>query len=277
MPIVHVRTVESIEHVWCCPAFDTERAALRNKLSRLLIELRLPFADKNIQSQEVKFCQQAVRKAKRLNSEKNYSFLTESLLYRLARDFWKASEHKNTISKSAFQARVQAVLPHCDCQMNDHKCGFKIPLTIQMELQSILQRNFLLLVEANTSSLGRSDLFGEYCSEDPNDRSFGSLGSFWETNLAGKNVFLVWNGNDRKHQDIQHILSLVQSKRPTRILIVAPSSMLPNNLPRSVLEIASISSGFQMLRSVDSIETTRTSSPLSIFLVINQESMLRPN
>ncbi len=269
--------VESIEHVWCCPALLEERATLKNNLSRLLADLRLPFMSKRIPSQADKFCQEALKTVRQFMVGKSCRFLNHDRAQRLARDFWKTNELKSTISKTAFRASVVKLLPQCECSEQSHSCGFKDLLTIPKALQRIFQRAFSLSVEANTSSLGRSDIFSEYCTSNLNDKNFGSLGSFWETNLVGKNVLLVYGETDLKFNEqalLDRMSTLIQSKRPTRILFIGPSVIIPKKNSRTILEIAVIPSGLPMYGSADVVgNLTRTSTPFSVLLALNKESM----
>ena len=259
--------MESIDHVWSCPALAVERAVLKSNLSRLLTDLRLPFASKKIPSQEDKFCHEASMKVKQF-IRNNSRFLSHDRAVRLARDFWKSNESKSTISKASFRAGISALL---------HSCGFQQLATIPNNLQRIFQRNLSLSVEANRSSLGRSDLFDEYCSSNQHDQSFGSLGSFWEVNLIGKNMLLVFGEKDFKVIQqglLDRVSLLVNSKRPTRILLIAPSSSLPEKLPRTILKVASISSGLPMIRPADVVGSSiSTSMPFTVLLALNKESM----
>ena len=119
----------------CCPSFAMERATLRNNVSKLLINMRLPFASKELFSQEDRFCLEATRSVlESLNSER---MPNRTLLSRLARNFWKTNEVKSNISC------VRALLPRCTCPSNRfHSCGFTDVVTIPEDLQQYFNETF---------------------------------------------------------------------------------------------------------------------------------------
>jgi len=177
---------------------------------------------------------------------------------------------------------VEGVLrnPYLPCLKGvNHSCGQKSIIGIQNELIGMFCQYLALTVEANTSSLGRSILFNEWCSPNESDMAFGSLGAFWNVDLTGKNCLLVCTRNDSV--DLKNINEkiqlLVDSKQPTRVLLVIPSELLQEMAlpPRKILSIAEISTNFPLTRP-EEVEGTsfNASEAYSVILVINQESML---
>src|SRR4051794_30400458 len=65
----------------------------------------------------------------------------------------------------------------------------------------------------------------------------------------------------------------MESKKPTRVLIVGPSSLF-NLLPRGWLEAARASSGFPLISPVNSSGQQVKDHPVSLILALNRESML---
>ena len=108
--------------------------------------------------------------------------------------------------------------------------------------------------------LGRSILFNEWCSPNESDMAFGSLGAFWKVDLTGKNCLLVCTRNDSV--DLKNINEKIQlsvnSKQPTRILLVIPSELLQEMAlpPRKILSIAESSTNFPLTRP-EEVEGTR--------------------
>jgi len=161
----------------------------------------------------------------------------------------------------------------------DHVCGHKNIIAIPDDLAEILRNQFALNVEANTSALGRSALFDEWCSTNENDLSFGSLGAFWKANLEGKNCLLVCTENDNVNikRFNEKIKSLIDCKQPTRVLIILPTQIFQKLAlpPRKVLELASVPTTFPLIRPEEAENSTfSTNETFSIILTLNQESML---
>jgi hypothetical protein len=113
------------------------------------------------------------------------------------------------------------------------------------------------------------------------DLSFGSLGSFLDFNLAGKNCLFVWHQPpEREIKALDNRLGKIRasllSTIPTRFLLIGPSaslSRLSQPKTRMVLEIARFQRGFP--------GSTFTGCPIllpysiSIVLALNKESLWR--
>ena len=111
------------------------------------------------------------------------------------------------------------------------------------------------------------------------DLSFGSKGAFWNADLVGKNCLFV--GTNDELVDIKRISekiqSLINSKQPTRIVIIIPSQLLQKmDLPsRKILELASVPEAFLLTRPEETEKNEfRASEGFSIILALNQESLL---
>ena len=94
-------------------------------------------------------------------------YLPHSRVVSLAYDFWLANCHKPAIPMAEFVPSVRALVHRCVCIREDlHSCGRRNAVSLVPELFGGLVNGFSLSVEANSSSLGRSPLFKEWCSPD---------------------------------------------------------------------------------------------------------------
>src|SRR6185312_14304617 len=267
--------IENIEHLWICPAVEAERTMFLNLIQEKLTALKFPFARKP--NQEERLFNSLVRKTlEGLKGKKAKNISTERVK-RLVRDFWDTNEDAKL---SSFTSKLSTLIHTCPCLKGvNHSCGQKSIIGLQNELIGMFCQYLALTVEANTSSLGRSILFNEWCSPNENDMAFGSLGAFWKVDLTGKNCLLVCTRNDSV--DLKNINDKIQtsvnSKQPTRVLLVIPSELLQEMAlpPRKILSIAEISTNFPLTRP-EEVEGTsfNASEAYSVILVINQESML---
>jgi len=266
-------------HIWKCPALAAEQSSLVNSINEKLIELNLPYAQKRLPTLEEKLIPSIFRKLRRNRTNNHLADLGTEKLRRLASDFWKTNRHTH-FPLSLFISKTSILHPKCLCvKKKDHVCGHKNIIAIPDDLAEILRNQFALNVEANTSALGRSALFDEWCSTNENDLSFGSIGAFWKANLEGKNCLLVCTENDNVNikRFNEKIKSLIVCKQPTRVLIILPTQIfqklgLP---PRKVLELASVPTTFPLIRPEEAENSTfSTNETFSIILTLNQESML---
>jgi len=114
----------------------------------------------------------------------------------------------------------------------------------------------------------------------PNDISFGARGPLREQDLAGYNSFILFHKMDKRSR--AEILTQIQSwaskKKPTRVVLIAPREdvePLLRPFDRKFLELATSDDNFPFMhRSTFRSDTTRSSKPISIVLVLNKESML---
>ena len=84
------------------------------------------------------------------------------------------------------------------------------------------------------------------------------------------------NGENETDQQmlLKRIKLFVDSKQPTRVLIVSPCFRHPEQLKRNLLEIATIPSGFLLTRPEEVGDRyVETKSPYTITLCLNRESM----
>ena len=129
-------------------------------------------------------------------------------------------------------------------------------------------------MEAQTSSLNHSPLLPEWCSDSQEDLSFGSLGDFLTTPLAGKNILFVSLQADPDSVTLQKKLdkinALLLSKLPARIVLVGPPSLFSNLGSRETLELALIPHSFIVKTHLGHEPVTY---PISITLAINKVSM----
>jgi hypothetical protein len=179
----------------------------------------------------------------------------------MAHGYWKVHASKPSFPFQKFAGCVRAVVPP--------QGDFRLR-SLHPSLTEILVQGLGLSVEGNTSSLLRSPLFQEWCSVDPNERAFGSLGSFGETNLSGKNTLLVFS-SEIDHSSVERILALVRLPQPTRFLIVCPESR--SFRERYFIKIASIESHFPFFEGYP-CGGIYSRGPTSITLALNRQSML---
>ena len=90
---------------------------------------------------------------------------------------------------------------------------------------SILIDEFRLNVEGFTDARQNSKAFEFWCSESSSDRAFGSIGDFFQCQLIGKNTFAFPNVESptRIRAVLDHVGNVLQSKQPSRVLIILPS------------------------------------------------------
>jgi hypothetical protein len=145
--------------------------------------------------------------------------------------------------------------------------------SLTADFASILVKYLRLSVEAQTSSLTHSPLFPEWCSDAQEDLLFGSLGTFADAALLGRNILLVSPPVDQKSlkPKLAKIKKLVLSKSPARILFIGPPEQLLLLTDCTTLEIAKIPIGFPFLSLYNSVH--RVAYSISITLIVNKESM----
>jgi len=165
MPLLLLYKNEDTPHLWTYPAF-----------SRQLIKWDLPWANKLILTCESKTVQKLADNARSIC--KNFS---KEQLDLMARGFWKVHSHKPSFPYRLFRRKAQMVAQKFQSTSDPNL------RTVHPSLMEILVQELHLTVEANTCTVARSSLFDEWCSVDPDDCAFGSMGSFWETDLSGKN------------------------------------------------------------------------------------------
>ena len=117
------------------------------------------------------------------------------------------------------------------------------------------------------------------CSVCEDDVSFGSLGPFWKADLSGRNCLFVCSGQDQRDfpRISEKINLLVNSKQPTRILLIIPTQLLSQLVlpPRKILEIASVPIALPLIRPEEvDCKYFGAKESYSIILALNQESML---
>jgi hypothetical protein len=181
---------ETMQHIWECPALAAEQTSLVQSINDSLIRLKVPFAQKQIPTVVDKCLNSILGKIRNNRMYKELAYLSAGKLRRLVSDYWRT----NKISQfpfSLFISKVSALLPICQCIKGlGHVCGHKNIIALRDDLAEMLRLHFSLNVEANTSALGRSLLFGEWCSVNERDVSFGNKGAFWNADLVGKIVYL---------------------------------------------------------------------------------------
>ena len=265
--------IENMDHLWKCPAFKKERFQLREIMRRKLIEWNLPFASKVVLSRQAKYTQKLVEIAKR-----ELPLVPSEVILRFCNGFLESNALKPVISLSSFTPLLRQAIPNCSCPLF-HVCSRENLFALTTELNQILIKELALTLEANTSSLGHSNLFNKWCSSNPADINFGSIGSLWETDLAGKNSLIVCNYDEKsKFSFIEfrnRIDDFIKSQKPSRILLVCPSphhSCIPT---RTFIPLATIPEGFPLLLS-NKISPTliKSDRPFSVLLVANKESFL---
>ena len=118
-------------------------------------------------------------------------------------------------------------------------------------------------MEGCTDVLRHASAFEWWCSGFANDSVFGSLGSFVGSDLAGKNTFAF--PDPRQFTEVADVIgrsvNLVESSRPTRVLL-----LIPSEAKHKFLTIA---------RVAEAPTLKRNRCDLTLALAINKESMLR--
>src|SRR5690348_9219840 len=130
-------------HVWRCPAFDSERHALRQALEEKIMKWNLPYASKRLVSKEDKNCERLICKANsalRRASCDMIAIPSQHCLHTLAHNFWRANKHKPVIPIRSFVTHVITMFKLCTCPHNGHTCGARTPLSIPAELAHIVIR-----------------------------------------------------------------------------------------------------------------------------------------
>ena len=138
------------------------------------------------------------------------------------------------------------------------------PPTLCPEFLTILIESFSLNVEGYANPLHHFSGFEHWCSPNPEDRIFGALGSYLDSDLSGKNSF-VFPDHESLPQAILKTNTLIESPAPTRVLLLLPTATAAEH---KFLVIAHISGcpiySERELRSPD----------LSLVLALNKESMI---
>jgi hypothetical protein len=239
--------IEDMDHLWRCPAFNKERTVLRESMKKKLSEWKLSFAEKTFCSGREKFQAKLFERAK-----KEFPLASSDVIRQLCAAFIDANLLKPEISLSSFFPLLRLVFPKCECP-HLHVCGRQNIFALQPELNELLAKELSLSLEANTSSLGHSSIFIKWCSPFPVDKQFGSLGTFRDTELAGKNSIMVVNQDEKSDLPFtevrDYIDNCIKSCKPSRILLACPSpqtSSIPN---RTFITIASIPTDFPLILS----------------------------
>ena len=110
-------------------------------------------------------------------------------------------------------------------------------------MNEVLARKLNFSTEANSSSLGHSPLFSYWGSIEPRDKHFGSMGSFWETDFSGRNCLLVLDPVTSFMEIESRLDLLIESKRPTRIVVVCPSPLIDARPNHGYITVALIPTG----------------------------------
>ena len=246
---------------------------MREIMRRKLIQYKLPFANKIILSRKEKYARKLLNIVRR-----ELPLVPSEVAMRLCNNFLDANSLKPEPPLSSFIPLLRQAIPNCNCPFL-HECGRLNLFTLTPDLNRLLIKELALSLDANSSSLGHSNVFHKWCSSVPADRSFGALGSLWETDLAGKNSLIVWNDDEKSTSTftklIDRIDSLIKPCNPARILLICPSPN-PLSIPkRSFISLASIPQGFPLIFSESLFPTqVKSDRPFSIILIANKESFL---
>ena len=235
--------VETMEHLRTCPAMAHEQSALQVEVSDIL--RRFPFSThivQSFQSHQEKWLKDA--------KSPHFASISVARLKTLTEDFWKMNKHKEFIPHDSFSKSLRQVLT------NPTRATTQI---ICPKLVSLLCSEFKIQVEGFTDALRHSVAFEHWCSSNPDDRAFGSLGNFFDMDLRGRNVFLCPEPQSLEEM-FQRIETLVNATAPTRFLV-----LLPSHASHGFLTIAS-------LTNCPVFSDHKTD--LSLVLALNKESML---
>jgi hypothetical protein len=254
---------EDTEHLLICPALYDEQVKLKQAVRKTIIDLDLPFARKNISLLDNITCDKWFKMAKESFSTTDHPSLSHERLLTLSRDFWQANKAKSTVTTNQFLASLRTLISKKQGQ----------PLTPPSHLTSLLVLHFHLQIEGTTDAFHRSTVFQGWCSQDIEDRAFGAYGPILEQNLSGKNTLLILHRLTQsipKDEIFETVMGWVGSRKPTRVLVIAPSTDVegwvhPKN--RRIFEIAQVV-GFPFTNAKS------LSGSTSLVLIVNKESML---
>jgi len=224
--------IENLQHVWVCPAMAKEQHDLQTQVDLILRE-SFPFGKCQLESRQSRTRRAWLKQAKALPS---VGILPEDRVVALTRDFWKASKHKEFIPIGSFPTAISKLLTLPN----------RTPPPICSTLLPILVEEFRLQVEGCTDALHHSTLFEWWCSSDPMDSKFGSLGTFTESQLAGKNIFAFPDPRESLETIgvISHARDLIASTCPSRVLLLIPNEVKHDFLVIARLHKAPISARF---------------------------------
>jgi hypothetical protein len=139
-------------------------------------------------------------------------------LLTLTRDFWYRNKHKEFINHQTFVKALSTILStyHGDTAA-----------ALSPDFMSIIAEEFSLNTEGFSNSLHHSSLFDQWCSECNHDRDFGSIGSFFTTDLSGKNTFAFppINFPQLITLCLDRTRALIESEVATRIVLLLPESV----------------------------------------------------
>ena len=197
-------TVENMEHLWVCPALAEEQMQLQTQVNAILEGL--PFSLNNVQSRQCYLRQDWLRFAKKSSL---CSEVSEDRLNTLTLDFWNANKHKPFIPIHGFSKGIARLSRK------------SYPGTLSPQFLALLIEVFSLNVEGFTNPLHHFSGFDQWCSSETEDREFGAIGSFFESDLYGKNTFCFPD-----HESVARVLlkAKQRSNTPSRILMLLPTS-----------------------------------------------------
>ena len=245
--------IDTMEHLLECPALAAEQRNLALVSQHTITKWKFPFS--------------AVRNTPQTHTVERWICAGKSLLgpkLNLERLSWMAVKfyqtncHKQFLGTRHFLQRVGASLKQ-DIRTN-----------LADSLLGILASEFKLSLEGISNVLSHQTVFGEWCSDYPDDAWFGSRKDALEGDFSGLNTYfnVIEETQTITIKLLEKVSRSLHSRRPTRAVIVGPSSLLIKFdhklfLPICTLKARSSVLGHQPL-----------AYDLSVLLAANKESML---
>jgi hypothetical protein len=233
-----------MEHLWVCPALAKEQMRLQLRINGIL--QGLPFALDKVRPIELNHRDDWLLLA---TKDPLCDRIPDDRLDALTRDFWNANKHKQFIPPQSFSKAVGKVLRKT------------YPQALSRNLLSMLIDLFCLNVEGKSNALQHYSRFEVWCSEDPDDKDFGALGSFLESDLSGKNTLAFPEFPDIE-KAIRKAEEIINSPAPSRVIM-----FLPLNMEHKFLVIADLS-------ECSIFQNQGPPSDISLVLAVNKESLV---
>ena len=254
------RTMETMDHLLCCPALMEEHVHLRQVVKSKLEYWQIPFSNLPFVSREhgLRIKWKAAAREK-FSSEA----VSSTQLDTLTHGFWKTNQTKQFISTRNFLESLSSV-------MENRMTSPHVSSLPRNDLLSILIHELSLQTQGFTDSLHFSPLFENWTSVNAVDVSFGA--KLWTDPKMhhGGNVFFFHGPKDRVNtQGLLEVLSeSLASNLPTRFVCLVPSQ---DKLPSHFLELATLHPGSPLSGVGD--EGCYSECSMSIILAANKESL----
>jgi len=241
---------ENMAHLWTCPATAKEQSILQSQVNEILV--CLPYGGLKLEPRQYRLQQEWVREGQHI-SQNSFPRISKGRLSAMANDFWHMNRHKEFIKQKAFAKALS-----CAISRHPDTTSELLP-----NLLSILVEEFSLTTEGFSNPFQHSPLLDKWCSEADQDREFGAIGSFFTTDLSGRNTLALPQTISQASRCIDRTRALIESKIATRVVLILPELVEHKFLVIARFDMSSIFVKQQPILG----------SSFSIALALNKESM----